>query len=384
MTAPTSSSVSTRSPIAMAWPFAVSLNASHPPSASAGFKVTPPTVTARSLRGKLNLMTSPGCMAPFRPSACSTGAQFAVLDCALTGELAIATASATSTTAVFVIVGNLRPLVCIPGSHNIEGRSISLRPSAHPPAAACVGGVEPSPAGEHGVALKACRPDETEQSCNAACLGIEHVGGLARQHLYICVVVEREFHGSFRLAGMLGEKPRSDKKLLSFSGRHHGERLFRTGHAPAMRRGKIQHLLDRRRIARVAKDSRIALRSGGDLRLAGTQRKIDAHEHTRRERSRDRAVERTSGIRRAADHHRAVHLQQFLQVMGDLAQHVIARRATLVLGGVRRRLSASSAMEMFTRRVSHVIRMPAVTMRVQPLEPLQLATVIAVQHRSEE
>src|SRR5438876_112661 len=57
----------------IAWPLPISLNAVQPPRASAGLRVTPATVTVRSLRGIANLMTSPGCIAPFRPSASSTG-----------------------------------------------------------------------------------------------------------------------------------------------------------------------------------------------------------------------------------------------------------------------------------------------------------------------
>ena len=72
ITGPISSSVSTRSPIAIACPFPVCLNAAQEPSASAGLIATPLAVTERSLRGKLNFSTSPGWAAPFRPSASST------------------------------------------------------------------------------------------------------------------------------------------------------------------------------------------------------------------------------------------------------------------------------------------------------------------------
>ena len=72
MTGLISASVSTRSPIAVAWPSAIRLNATHDPSASDGFTWTSPTITCRSRRGKLNFMTLPGCGAPRRPSACST------------------------------------------------------------------------------------------------------------------------------------------------------------------------------------------------------------------------------------------------------------------------------------------------------------------------
>src|SRR5712672_5607 len=52
------------------------LNATHVPSARAGFRITPLKTTRRSLRGKLNLRTPPGLGVPFRPSASSTGFQY--------------------------------------------------------------------------------------------------------------------------------------------------------------------------------------------------------------------------------------------------------------------------------------------------------------------
>ncbi len=56
---------------------AVPLNATHPPSASAGLIATPAAVTLRSPRGKLYLYTSPGCIFPSRPMAWSTAFQSA-------------------------------------------------------------------------------------------------------------------------------------------------------------------------------------------------------------------------------------------------------------------------------------------------------------------
>src|SRR5581483_2843879 len=76
ITGVTSSSDKTRSPITIA-SLPIFLNATHPPSASAGFSSTPFTVTCMSPRGRLNLYTSPGCKAPLRPIASSTAFQSA-------------------------------------------------------------------------------------------------------------------------------------------------------------------------------------------------------------------------------------------------------------------------------------------------------------------
>src|SRR5579859_7885449 len=62
---------STRSPIAIAL-LLVPLNATQPPSASAGLIPTLPTRTWRSRRGKAYLWTSPGSSVPDRPIARST------------------------------------------------------------------------------------------------------------------------------------------------------------------------------------------------------------------------------------------------------------------------------------------------------------------------
>src|SRR6266705_1968172 len=56
-------------------PELVAWNATHEPSARAGLRGTRSTATVRSLRGKPNLYTSPGCSAPVRPNACSTAVQ---------------------------------------------------------------------------------------------------------------------------------------------------------------------------------------------------------------------------------------------------------------------------------------------------------------------
>src|ERR1043166_1961032 len=70
----TSSSVSTRSPITIVMS-PVFLKATHEPRASAGLSSIPPTVTFKSLRGRLTLYTSPGCIEPALPKACSIGFQ---------------------------------------------------------------------------------------------------------------------------------------------------------------------------------------------------------------------------------------------------------------------------------------------------------------------
>src|SRR6266542_2945982 len=57
------------------------LKATHEPSASGALTCTPPTVTCKSLRGKLTLYTSPGCTAPLLPKACSTGVQSIAVAC---------------------------------------------------------------------------------------------------------------------------------------------------------------------------------------------------------------------------------------------------------------------------------------------------------------
>src|SRR5205085_8480387 len=78
----TSSSVSTRSPITIV-SLPIFLKATHEPSASAGLTATPPTVTCKSLRGRLTLYTSPGCIEPSLPNACPTAFQsVAPDDCA--------------------------------------------------------------------------------------------------------------------------------------------------------------------------------------------------------------------------------------------------------------------------------------------------------------
>src|SRR6266511_3582432 len=57
------------------------LKATHEPSASGALTCTPPTVTCKSLRGKLTLYTSPGCTEPLLPKACSTGVQSVAVAC---------------------------------------------------------------------------------------------------------------------------------------------------------------------------------------------------------------------------------------------------------------------------------------------------------------
>ena len=93
MTGATSLSSSTRSPMAMASPppAAVALNATHEPSASAGFTSTSATATCRSARGKLYFCTSPGCIEPGRPMARSTARQSCFGDCAEAGAAAAET-----------------------------------------------------------------------------------------------------------------------------------------------------------------------------------------------------------------------------------------------------------------------------------------------------
>src|SRR6478672_13449523 len=90
MTSPTSLSVNTRSPMTSAAPDDVILNAVHEPSANAGFRVTDPALTVRSVRGKLNLMMLPGCIEPLRPSIFSTAIheESAVIVCAAVGAAA--------------------------------------------------------------------------------------------------------------------------------------------------------------------------------------------------------------------------------------------------------------------------------------------------------
>ena len=62
----------------IACPPPTSLKATQDPRANAGRMRTPRAVTWRSRRGKLKRTTSPGCVAPFRPSACSTALQLPV------------------------------------------------------------------------------------------------------------------------------------------------------------------------------------------------------------------------------------------------------------------------------------------------------------------
>src|SRR6266542_4018612 len=80
ITGVTSSSVSTRSPITHVIS-PVFLNATHEPRARACLSSIPETTTFRSLRGKLTLYTSPGCIEPALTSACSTGFQSAAAAC---------------------------------------------------------------------------------------------------------------------------------------------------------------------------------------------------------------------------------------------------------------------------------------------------------------
>ncbi len=96
ITGATSAVKSTRSPIAIA-PLPCGMNANQVPSAKPGFTVTLPTVTARSERGKANLITPPGCGAPERPSACSTACQSVALAgcCATLAAAAAVRRSAT-------------------------------------------------------------------------------------------------------------------------------------------------------------------------------------------------------------------------------------------------------------------------------------------------
>src|SRR6476619_4585914 len=56
-------------------PSGMRLTAIHEPRAKAGSSFTPLALTWRSLRGKLYLITSPGCTAPFLSSAESTAFQ---------------------------------------------------------------------------------------------------------------------------------------------------------------------------------------------------------------------------------------------------------------------------------------------------------------------
>src|SRR5579872_3931831 len=82
MTGFTSLSSNTRSPMTMACP-PIGLNVTQPPSASAGFMLTPSNVTARSDRGKPYRCASPE-TAAFLPRAASTFCQS--ISCALTAE----------------------------------------------------------------------------------------------------------------------------------------------------------------------------------------------------------------------------------------------------------------------------------------------------------
>ena len=148
-------------------------------------------------------------------------------------------------------------------------------------------------------------------------LRVEHRGGLSgRAARFRRIVIERELDRGLGFVRMLGEEPRREEQLLPLAGGHDRERLFRAGDAPPVRRGQVQHLLDPCGVARVAQDRRVALRRRHDLRFARTGRKVGAHQHARRERGRDRALQRVRGVRRAADHRRAVVLQQLLQADG--------------------------------------------------------------------
>src|ERR1035437_2472466 len=220
---------------------------------------------------------------------------------------------------------------------------------------------------------------ETQRRSDSAHRRIEPRGGVAGKHFDVGGMIQSELNRGFRFVRVLGKKSRSDEQLSPFSGRHHGERLFRAGYAPPMRSREAQHPLDRRRVARVTENLRVPLGCSRNLRSAGTHRKVDAHEHARRECGRDGSVECVRGVRRTADHCDTVIVQQFLKPMGDLAQHVVARCEPRMLGGVRRRLPAGPAVEVFTRRVTHVVGVPAVPMRVQLLQVRQLAAMVAVQ-----
>src|ERR1700704_2733096 len=74
ITGSTSSSVSTRSPMTIEeGPFLP--KATHEPKASPALISTPSSETCKSLRGRPNLITFPGCICPGRPIASSTAFQ---------------------------------------------------------------------------------------------------------------------------------------------------------------------------------------------------------------------------------------------------------------------------------------------------------------------
>src|SRR5450756_586394 len=75
ITAGTSASVRTKSPMTIASFVAVRLNATHAPSANAGLILTPLTVTLRSLRGKLYFIAPSDWSVPDRPMALVTADQ---------------------------------------------------------------------------------------------------------------------------------------------------------------------------------------------------------------------------------------------------------------------------------------------------------------------
>src|SRR5206468_6692320 len=81
----------TRSPITMAWS-PTCLNAAYDPRANPAFTGTPFTVTLRSVRGMPMRKTSPACICPVLPRACSTAFQSGSA-----ARAAVGTASATRT-----------------------------------------------------------------------------------------------------------------------------------------------------------------------------------------------------------------------------------------------------------------------------------------------